>query len=222
MRVSHLGHSCLLVEVAATRLLIDPGSFSPSAAGATDLDAVLITHAHPDHMDIALLRTVLETNPGVPVLAEPGAAAVLTEEEIPARTLTPGRTATAGAATVHAVGGLHADIHPEIPRIGNVGLVVTADGEPTLFHPGDDLDTVPTPETAPDGVDLLTLPIAGPWVTIPAAVGLLRAVLPRAWAPVHDAVLSPAGRSLFLHILGTLAPDGSRLLDLAGAGPTEV
>jgi L-ascorbate metabolism protein UlaG (beta-lactamase superfamily) len=222
MRVTHLGHSCLLVELAGARLLFDPGAFSPTAAELTEVDAVLITHAHPDHVDVTVLRSLLAGNPDTPVIAEPDTAATLTGEGIPARALAPGESVTVAGARVHGVGGRHTAIHDEIPRIGNVGMVVTADGEPTFYDPGDDLDTVPDAALAPEGVDLLALPIAGPWVTVPSAVGLLHAVSPRAWLPVHDAVLSPAGRNLYLNVLRSLTPEDIELRDLAGAGPVEV
>jgi L-ascorbate metabolism protein UlaG (beta-lactamase superfamily) len=222
MRVTHLGHSCLLVELAGARLLFDPGVFSPTATDLTEVDAVLITHAHPDHVDVAALRSLLAGSPEAPVIAEPDTVTTLTGEGIPARPLAPGGSVAVAGARVHGVGGRHASVHDEIPRIGNVGMVVTAHGEPTFYDPGDDLDTVPDAALVPHGVDLMALPIAGPWVTVPSVVGLLRAVSARAWLPVHDAVLSPAGRTLYLNVLRSLTPEGVELRDLAGAGPVEV
>ena len=51
MRVTHLGHACLLVEVADRRILIDPGNFSSGFEELTGLDAIVVTHNHPDHFD---------------------------------------------------------------------------------------------------------------------------------------------------------------------------
>ncbi len=45
-----------------------------------------------------------------------------------------------GGARIAAAGRNHALIHEEIQRISNTGMVVRAEGEPTLFHPGDALD----------------------------------------------------------------------------------
>ncbi|PKQ22302.1 MAG: Zn-dependent hydrolase, partial [Actinobacteria bacterium HGW-Actinobacteria-5] len=51
MQITHLGHSAVLVEVDGRRILIDPGNFSGEWHGLTDLDVILVTHLHPDHID---------------------------------------------------------------------------------------------------------------------------------------------------------------------------
>ena len=70
MRITHLGHSCLLVETGAQRLLLDPGSFTPGFEDLEDLDAVLVTHQHVDHVDTERLPVLVAGNPGVRLLAE--------------------------------------------------------------------------------------------------------------------------------------------------------
>ena len=55
MKITHFGHSCLLVEIDGTRVLFDPGTFSHGFEGIEGLDAILITHQHPDHCDVARL-----------------------------------------------------------------------------------------------------------------------------------------------------------------------
>ncbi|HEY6683652.1 MAG TPA: MBL fold metallo-hydrolase, partial [Propionibacteriaceae bacterium] len=51
MRITHLGHAAVLAETDGARILIDPGNFSDAWHSLTDLDAVLVTHQHPDHID---------------------------------------------------------------------------------------------------------------------------------------------------------------------------
>jgi len=41
MRITHLGHSCLLVEGGGVRILVDPGNFSSGFEELRGLDAVL-------------------------------------------------------------------------------------------------------------------------------------------------------------------------------------
>src|SRR5699024_9693828 len=85
MKIRHLVHSCLLVETAGRRLLIDPGGFSGEAVRAlapevvAGIDAVAVTHQHPDHVDPVLLTEVLEAAPQAVVIAEPETARILGE-----------------------------------------------------------------------------------------------------------------------------------------------
>lgn len=214
MKITHLGHSCLLIETGGARLLVDPGAFSSGFEELTGLDAVLITHAHPDHVDVERLPALMEADDGAALVVEPSLAAQL--GDLGARALHPGGSFTAGGATVEAVGGEHAEIHPDVPRVGNVGLLVRADGEPTLLHPGDSY------ATAPGGVDVLALPVNAPWARSAATADFLRAVAPPVAFTAHDALLSAAGRAVYLGNLSSLAPEGTRLVDTGGSGPVDL
>ena len=46
MRLTHLGHACLLVEIADQRILVDPGTLARGWEELRDLDAVVVTHDH--------------------------------------------------------------------------------------------------------------------------------------------------------------------------------
>jgi L-ascorbate metabolism protein UlaG (beta-lactamase superfamily) len=214
MRITHVGHACLLVEAGGARVLIDPGSFTHGFEELTGLDAVLITHAHPDHYDAGRLPQLLDANDGVRLIAEPELATELTRVGLTAAPLHPGDATSLGELSVTATGGTHQLIHQDIPRIGNIGLLLRAADGPTLFHPGDSYETVP------DGVDLLGIPLAAPWAALRETVDFLRAVSPRVAFPIHDETASSAGRAIYLRNLSTLAPEGSRVEDLAGAGAT--
>ncbi|WP_380163620.1 MBL fold metallo-hydrolase [Jannaschia sp. R86511] len=195
MDIEHLGHACLRVHHDGDTILLDPGVFSPGLVEqlgtSTGPGAVLVTHAHPDHLDpdlVPLLERVV--GPGG-VLAEAGAAQVVREAGGSVTELVVGAEHRLGGVTVQVVGGRHAVIHPDVPRIGNVGLLLRAGGV-TLFHPGDSY------ETTPDGVDVLALPLNAPWAKVAETVEFVRAVGPRVVLPVHDALLQPERREVYL------------------------
>ncbi len=216
MRLTHLGHACLLVETGGERLLFDRGAFSAGYAELTDLTAIVVTHQHADHLDVDALPGLLKNNDGARLLTDPQTADQLQDEQISVETFAAGDRTDIGAVQLEGVGGRHAVIHADIPRIGNTGVVVRADGEPSWFHPGDMIDT------APEGIDVLGLPISAPWCALGQSADFLRAIAPRIAVPIHDALLSDLGRGAFLGILGGLVPDGTTVTDLRGAGPTTI
>lgn len=208
MQITHLGHSAVLVEVSGVRLLIDPGNFSDAWHDLVDLDAILVTHLHPDHIDPAHAPALIAANPQARVLVEPGVIEAVGLER--AEPITADTSVELDGVRVSAVGGLHAVIHRDIPRIGNVGVVVSAEGEPTFFHPGDSLATTPS------GVDVLAVPAYGPWAAMKETVDFAREVAAVEGFLIHDGLLNERGWSLVFHRIKDMTP--CRLVDLRGRG----
>jgi L-ascorbate metabolism protein UlaG (beta-lactamase superfamily) len=181
MQVTHFGHSCVLLDTGAARLLIDPGNFSRGFEDVTGLDAVLVTHQHPDHLDPERLSALLRGNPNARLIVDPGTAGQLEADH---ETVEPGTTLSVGGAAVEVLGGQHAVIHPDIPVIPN--NVYLVDG--THLHPGDSLTVVPA-----QPLEVLFLPTAAPWQKLSDAVDYLRAVAPRVAVPIHQGILAVPG-----------------------------
>lgn len=177
MRITRYGHSCLLVEAGDARLLLDPGAFSRGFEELDGLTGVLITHQHQDHLDVDRLRPLLDANPEAVLHCDEGSVEALAG--LPHRVLRAGDRVDLGCS-VDVVGSQHAEIHPDYPRIPNVGYLL-AD---RFFTPGDAL-------SVPDAdVEVLGLPTAAPWLKLSEAVQLLRDVAPARAFPVHDGMLS--------------------------------
>ena len=214
MRITHLGHAAVLAETDDARILIDPGNISNSWHSLTDLDAVLITHQHPDHLDPENLPTLVEANESAAILVEPSVFDLINAGKLPslgerAAALPADDQVAIGDVLITAVGGQHAIIHRDIAPIGNVGYVLRSEGQPTLFHPGDALDTVP------DGIDILAVPAYGPWAAMKETIDFVRAVGALEGFPIHDELLSDRGRSLTLNRLNEMT--ATRVINLRGA-----
>jgi L-ascorbate metabolism protein UlaG (beta-lactamase superfamily) len=213
MRLTKFGHSCLLVEEGNARLLFDPGMFSAGFEELQGLTAVLLTHAHADHLDEGRLRQLLERDPGVRVISDEGSAEQLGAGGASVEVVHDGDELDVGGVNVRVFGTMHAVIHPDIPNIPNVGYLVNR----RLFHPGDAF-TVPT-----DPVEILAVPASAPWLKVSESIDYVRALRPRLAVPVHDKVLSSAGAGLTFRLIDQLgAGDTTKLEVLEDAKPVEV
>jgi len=209
MRLTHLGHACLLAEIADTRILIDPGSFSAGFEDLRDLDAVVITHQHADHLDQDRVPALLQANRQATVYADVQSAQMLEQAGADVVTLTQGDAVPVGAVTVHPVGKDHAFNHEGVPVVANIGVVLRADGEPSLFHPGDAYDA------DPGAVDVLAVPVNAPWCAIRESISFVRRIAPSGIVPIHDGLLAPAGRRLYVQHVGSFGGENLTLHDLA-------
>lgn len=221
MQITHLGHSCLLIETGGQRILIDPGNFSDFSQ-VQDLTLILATHQHPDHLDSETVPALLEANPKAQVVLEPAAAMTLRHAapNLAARVkqLEPYEPLVKGRMKITPVGDQHAFIHDYVPRIHNLGLVIEAEGR-KLFHPGDALDA--TGKCLED-IDILCVPINAPWARVADTVEFVRSMQPKAVIPIHDALLQPQGRAMYLGHVANFGLDGGvTVYDLVGKGPVE-
>lgn len=207
MQLVHFGHACVLLDTGSTRILIDPGTFSAGFEGLEDLDAVLVTHQHFDHVDAERLPALLKANPRAQLVVDEGTAPSVENATI-AR---PGDTFKIGGTTVRVVGGQHAVIHEDIPIVPNAGYVV---GDGAFYHPGDSL-FVPD-----EDVDVLGLPAGAPWMRTGEAVDFMRAVKPRVAVPIHEKTL--ASPQMAHRLFEMLKPEGTEVRPLTPGEETAV
>ena len=201
MRLSKFSHACVRLDRDGAVLVIDPGSLSERAA-LDGADAVLITHEHFDHLNVAALTDALAVRPSVRIFTHPDVtpklgdlAEVVTEVEA-------GDDFEAAGFAVRTYGGLHAMIHPEFPRVANLGFFIEG-----VYHPGDSFD-IPTDAE----VSTLFVPVSGPWLKVAESVEFVRQVKPRRAYALHDGLLNDTGLQVHDVLLGQLSGcDYSRL-----------
>ncbi len=179
--------------------MIDPGAFTDPAV-FTGADAVLITHEHPDHFEPQRLWAALEADPALEVWTNTSVGARLEGLSGRVHVVGAGDAITVAGFDVRVHGELHAEIHPEIPRIANIGFLVDGGASGTVFHPGDAL-TVPE-----EPVGTLLVPMHAPWSRIGDVIDYVRAVQADQAFAVHDGLLNDAGLGIVGGLLGERGP----------------
>jgi L-ascorbate metabolism protein UlaG (beta-lactamase superfamily) len=182
VKLTKFPHACFRIEQDGAVLVVDPGVFSEPAEALRGADAVLITHEHPDHVDIGALTAA--ARPGLTVFTHPDVAAQLGEVDAEITAVSPGDSITAAGFGVRVFGDRHAYVHQDVPDLPNNAYLI--DGR--LYYAGDSY-SMPDVE-----VGLLMLPIGGPWVKLGEAIDFVRAVAPARAFPTHDAVLTGPGQ----------------------------
>jgi len=195
MELIKYGHACVVLCDGDRRLVIDPGSFTdPSALDGAS--AVLVTHEHADHFVPDRLRAAMDADPALEVWTNKSVAAQLEGLGSRVHVVGHGDAVSVADFDVHVHGELHAEIHPDIPRVPNVGFLV--DG--LVFHPGDAL-TVPD-----EPVPTLLLPVHAPWSKLAEVIDYVRAVHADQAYAVHDGLLNDTGLGLVGRLLGEGGP----------------
>ena len=181
MKITKFGHCCLLLEIDGTRVITDPGTFSTSQNEVEEVDAILITHEHFDHYHIDSVKAILAKNPHAVVITNAGVGTLLTKENIPFVLVGDGQQTEIKGVPVSGHGTEHAPIYGDMPKCENTAFFVAE----KLFFCGDAL-FVPNVK-----VEILALPVAGPWMKISEAIDYARAVKPNVAFPIHDALYKP-------------------------------
>ncbi len=203
-RITWIGHATVLIEIDGVRLLTDPflrdrlGPLrrrgpTPDLEAIGRVDAVLLSHAHPDHFDRGSLRRLA----GDPVVIVPtGLGAAIERLGYPARELSvDGRTSVRGV-DITAVPARHGR-WPRHPAAATLGFLV--EGGSSVYFAGDTSMFLGLRQLA-GRVDVALLPIGSwgphraPWHLGPRGAARLAGVIDaRVVVPIHWGTLYPAG-----------------------------
>lgn len=179
MRIKKIGHCCLVVEVNGKRIMTDPGNYSTGQVEEKNIDLVLITHEHADHLHVESLKKVLENNPGCKVITNSSVNKILDLHGIASEVLEEGEGESAGIK-LFAKSCPHADIYDGVPVVQNTSYTI----EDKLFYPG---DAYLLPSLRPE---VLALPVAGGWNRIRNFADYALQVRPKIIFNMHDGNLN--------------------------------
>ncbi len=198
--VRRLADSCLTISTDQGVTLFDPGFFSFDS-GEVDLsrlgevNTVLITHEHGDHVKPEFVRWLLDRGQDVTVHSNQAVADLLARNGIEARTDDP-----VGVTSEDVKHGIIPNGESPPNRSFTVSGVFT--------HPGD------SQELTTSG-PVLALPLMAPWTSTTAAVEFARRLAPGQVIPIHDFYLSPAGREFLVGVAArVLAASGIEVIPL--------
>ncbi len=206
-RIVFLGHATVLIELDGVRLLTDPllrGRVAhlrrraplPDASLTAGLDAVLISHMHHDHLDLASLRLV---GRDTQLLVPAGAGAWMRRHGFRSVSeLSVGEELHVGTLAVTAVEARHDGRRwPRGPGAESVGYLVR--GRRAIYFAGDTELIEGLADLLP-ALDVALLPVGGWGPTLgPGHMDPLDAaraaeqLKPRLAIPVHWGTFSPIG-----------------------------
>ncbi len=180
--------------------MFDPGALAFDSS-VVDLDSigdiqrVLITHEHGDHVKPEFVRWLIDRGEDVTVCANDAVAALLAQHDIAADTELP-------------TGVSAEDVLHEMTPMGTTppNRAFTVDG--VLTHPG---DSYQPSATGP----VLALPLLVPWGSTLESMEFARRLVPKQVVPIHDFYLSASGRQWITTMAkSVLAESGIELIPL--------
>jgi L-ascorbate metabolism protein UlaG (beta-lactamase superfamily) len=185
MKITKLGHCCMLIEQNGVRILTDPGNYSTAQDSVTGIDFVVITHEHTDHLHIESVKAIIKNNREVKIITNSAVSKILAKENISSIVVEHNQAVDLKGISIKGWGSQHAPIYKTVENVENTGYII-AD---RLLYPGDAFTLLDR------SIDILALPIAGPWMKISEAMDYVLAIKPKKCFPVHDGNLRKYGVS---------------------------
>ncbi len=173
----------MLVEEKGVRIIFDPGKYSTQQSEVKHIDVALITHEHSDHLDIDSLKQLISNNPDVIIYTNHSVGVLLGKKGISFSILEDGQNIFIEDVSIEGIGSDHACMHQSIMSVENTGYLIAG----RLFYPG---DAFTHPQRK---IEILALPVAGPWMKLSEAIDYAIAVNPSFCFPVHEGILKVPG-----------------------------
>ncbi len=179
MKITKLGHCCLLIEENGLIILTDPGSYSTKQSTIKNINVILISHEHVDHLHVDSLKEVLVNNPTAQVVTNTSVGMILDKEGIPYILVDHGQSIVKAGIEIAGFGKEHWKMYKTVKPVENTAYFIGK----KLFYPGDSF------YDPKQSIDVLALPVAGPWATLTEIINYGLKLNPKKVFPVHDGML---------------------------------
>jgi len=204
VKITKLGHACLLLETPERTALFDPGIYSTVDLNTLPkLDDIIITHVHSDHFNLDLVEQLAVLYPQARITATPEIIEQLRDKNV--------------AATGVSSDGIqlflapHEGHEPFLAPPQNIGVHYLG----TLTHPGDSHTFIATKP-------VLALPVQAPWGSTQKAVDLALELKPKYIVPIHDWHWRDEARTgLYDRLEQTFAAQGITFIKAVNGQPFE-
>lgn len=184
MKITKLGHCCLIIEIKGKRFLTDPGNYTTSQNDIKNIDCIVISHEHTDHLHIDSLKIVLKNNPKAIVISNESVGKILDRESILYKKISNGEKLLIDNVEISGHGFKHTPMYEGYEQVENTSYFF----DNKLFYSGDALYNPKVP------IDILAFPVTAPWCKISEAIDYVLEIKPKVAIPVHDGnLLRPHG-----------------------------
>lgn len=208
MKITKYIHSCLLVETPDRVALFDPGVYSAEAldvAGLARLDDIFVTHEHPDHFGLEIIKKLGQKFPNVRITSTRPVV-----DQLAAAGIKAANTPPEGVSFFESPHAHKAPLMPQGPE--EVGIHYLD----VLSHPGDS-------HAFRETKDILALPVTAPWGTAFDAISLAVELKPKHVLPIHDWHWHDQARQLMYgRFEKVLAQEGIAFYKLETGLPVEI
>ncbi len=181
MKISKYLHSCLVFELDGHKLLFDPGKFTFAEgivrpAMFADVNHIIITHIHPDHLDTENLK----------IIADLSGANIYTNEQVGEALQKAGIAHTVWDDGIHHLGSFKLKaitvIHESIldnPLPQMTGFLIND----KVLHPVDSMEDA---LLVHEGIELLIMLTMAPFANELRITAFADKLQPKQILPVHD------------------------------------
>lgn len=184
MKLTKYAQSCVLIETAGKRILIDPGtyvydgSFKPE--DWKDIDILLLTHGHSDHCMPEAVDVINKNNSPL-IIGSKWVGEIFSEKNIPLEVFDVGQEKTVDNIKISAVRAQHGE-HPDMGESPEETIGFLIQGEKSVYHCSDTLFMKDKPHA-----DVVLVPICNDLVTMgpKEAAVFVKEIKPELAIPIH-------------------------------------